>query len=141
MILWDVNIWVYAFRSDGPMHGIAREIVAASLAAGEPFLFYPFVASSFVRIVTNQKIFKVPSETGDAWRFLDYIETSNGTRHASLDRQAYALFKHLCLTRNAAGNAVPDVMLAAAAMRFDAELVTADKGLSNYPGLRIRLIS
>jgi len=123
------------------MHGTARELVATSLTGGESFLFFPFVASSFLRIVTNQKIFKVPSEPGEAWRFLDYIETSNGARHVSLDRQTYALFKHLCLTGNASGNTTPDAMLAAAAVRFDAELVTADKGLANFPGVRIRLIS
>jgi predicted nucleic acid-binding protein len=24
VILWDVNLWVYAFRSDSPLHEIAR---------------------------------------------------------------------------------------------------------------------
>ena len=140
-MLWDVNIWVYAFRSDSPLHETARDIAVASLAGGEPFLFYPFVAASFVRLVTNQKIFRMPSKPADAWRFLDYVENSNGARHVTLDRQAYALFKHLSLTRQAAGNAVPDALLVAAAMRYDAELVTADRGLSEFPGLRVRIIS
>lgn len=140
MILWDVNIWVYAFRSESPMHEVARESIVTSLAAGEPFLFYPFVASSFIRLVTNRKIFKEPSEQDDAWRFLDYIETSKGARFFSLDRQAYALFKHLCLTRHAAGNSVLDALLAAAAMRFDAEIVTSDRGFADFQGVRTRII-
>ena len=123
------------------MHGTARDILQASLASREPFLFYSFVASSFVRLVTNQRIFNVPSETAEAWRFLDFIETSEGARHSVLDRQTYAIFKHLCLTRQDSGNMVPDALLAAAAMRFDAEVVTADKKMSDFPGLRIRFVS
>lgn len=141
MILWDVNVWVYAFRSESPLHATARGALTTSLDSGEGFLFCPMIAASFVRLVTNPRIFIEPSEPAEAWRFLDYVETSGNARIAGIDRQAYALFRHLCLTSRATGNDVPDALLAAAAMRYEAELVTADKGLSRFSGVRVRLIT
>ena len=138
MILWDVNVWVYAFRSDNPMHEQARRTVTSSLASGEPFLFYAFVSASFMRLVTNDRILREPSDPGEAWRFLDHLESSPGAQHANLDREAYAIFKHLCLTSSTTGNHVPDALLAAAALRYNTELVTAERGLGRFPGVRIR---
>jgi uncharacterized protein len=138
--LWDVNIWVYAFRADSPYHKQAYDLIADALERGSPYLFYSFIASSFLRLVTNTKIFREPSEPAGAWRFVDHLESAQGAHAASFDRQAHALFRHMCLTTNAAANAVPDAMLAAAAMRYDAELVTADEGFRTYNGLKLRVI-
>jgi len=55
VILWDVNLWVYAFRSDSPMH--------------ETALFCPYVVTSFLRLVTNPRIFSQPSRVEEAWGF------------------------------------------------------------------------
>ena len=140
MTLWDVNIWVYAFRGDSPLHDQAHGLVADAVERGSPYLFYPFVAASFLRLVTNSRIFREPSEPAEAWRFVDHLESAQGAHGVSFDRQAHALFRHLGLTTNAAANAVPDAMLAAAAMRYDAELVTADDGFRKYTGLKLRVI-
>ncbi|MFW6291233.1 MAG: PIN domain-containing protein, partial [Spirochaetota bacterium] len=119
------------FRADSPYHEQAYGIIAGALERGSAYLFYPFVAASFLRLVTNTRIFREPSEPAEAWRFADHLETANG---------AHALFRHLGLTTNAAGNAVPDAMIAAAAMRYDAELVTADEGFRQYAGLKLRVV-
>ncbi|MFW5742838.1 MAG: TA system VapC family ribonuclease toxin [Spirochaetota bacterium] len=140
MTLWDVNIWVYAFRADSPHHEQAYGIIAGALERGSAYLLYPFVAASFLRLVTNTRIFREPSEPAEAWRFADHLETANGAHALPFDRQAHALFRHLGLTTNAAGNAVPDAMIAAAAMRYDAELVTGDEGFRQYAGLKLRVV-
>ena len=140
MILWDVNVLVYAFRSDSPLHDPARDVITGSITDGDPFLLYPFVAASFVRLVTNPRIFAEPSDQAEAWRFLDYLETSPGARHGELDPEAYGIFRHFCLTTASTGNAVPDALLAAAALRHDADLVTADRGFARFPGLSVQLL-
>jgi len=53
MILWDVNIWVYAFRSDSPLHKVAREHMETVLNSAESFMYSPNIAVSFLRLVTN----------------------------------------------------------------------------------------
>ncbi len=138
MILWDVDVWVYAFRPDSPLHLKTRQSIEAALIEGDPFLFLPFIAASFMRLVTNPRIFLDPSDPVEAWRFLDHLETSPACHIVALDRQAYALFKHLCLVGPAVGNHVPDAMLAATALRFDAELITGGQGFSRYPGVRVQ---
>jgi uncharacterized protein len=137
MRLWDVNLWVYAFRADSPMHGKARALLLKALEAREPFLFCPAVASSFLRLVTNPRIFKSPSEDREAWAFLDYLETHPAAVFAPADAMAFGIFKYLCLVSAARGNDVPDAFLAALAIRYDAALVTADSGMRKWPGLKV----
>ena len=140
MILWDVNLWVYAFRTDSPLHATVREILQASLGRREPFLFCPFLAASFLRLVTNPRVFVAPSDVHESWRFLDYLETDPAARYTEIDRQTYAMFKHLGLVTLASGNGVPDALLAATALRHGALLITADRDLLRYPGVEVRLV-
>ena len=141
MILWDVNLLVYAFRTDSPYHERARKIIERDRIKSERFLISAVIASSFVRIVTNPRIFLKPSDLGEAWRFLEFIEADALSQHATIDAETYALFKHLCLVSGAKGNVVPDAFLAATAVRYGARLVTADRGFSRFPGLNTEVVS
>ncbi len=58
-----------------------------------------------------------------------------------MDRQTYAIFKRLGLVTPAAGNSVPDALIAATALRRDARLLTADKAFHAYPGVDVELIA
>lgn len=141
MILWDVNLWVYAFRSDSPLHTLARERMQSALAEREPFLFLPTVAASFLRLVTNPRIFKIPSTVEEAWRFITLLEEHPSAFFAGLDAMTFGIFKHLCLITATTGNNVPDAFLAASAIRHDAELLTADVNFARFPGLRYQVIT
>jgi toxin-antitoxin system PIN domain toxin len=106
----------------------------------ESFLFSPGIASSFLRLVTNPRIFKEPSPIAEAWLFVDAIESHPSAVLADMDQMAFGIFKHLCLIEDAKGNEVPDAYLAALAIRQDAILVTADKGFRRYKGLELELL-
>ncbi len=140
MILWDVNLWVYAFRGDSPAHGRAREILKQGLDVSDVFLFSPIIASYFLRIVTNSKIFKEPSPHNEAWEFIDTLESHPNARFAEADQMTYGIFKHLCLVKAVEGNQVPDALLAALAIRYDCVFLTADRGFSEYPGLKFEIV-
>ena len=140
MRLWDVNIWVYAFRSDSPMHQISRDSMQASMDRRESFLFSPSVASSFLRLVTNARIFKEPSSVAEAWLFVDALESHPSAVAADMDPMAFGIFKHLCLVADAKGNDIPDAYLAALAIRQDAVLVSADRGFARFQGLDLELV-
>lgn len=137
MKLFDVNLWVYAFRADSPLHERIRILLLDALERRESFLFCPSVASSFLRLVTNQRIFVQPSGFREAWEFVDWLESRPASRFAEFDSMALGIFKHLCLVEGAVGNAVPDAFLAALAIRYDATLVTADSGMRRWKGADI----
>jgi len=141
MKLWDVNIWVYAFRADSPLHDKAYALMRGSLDKREPFIFSPGIAASFLRLVTNPRIFKEPSPIGEAWLFVDTLESHPSAIKAEMDPMALGIFKHLSLVIDAAGNAVPDAYLAALAIKHDAIFVTADKGFEAFQGLQMEIVA
>ncbi|MEI6387066.1 MAG: TA system VapC family ribonuclease toxin [Spirochaetota bacterium] len=140
MRLWDVNLWVYAFRSDSPLHRTARPRFEAFLDTREAFIFCPNVASSFLRLVTNPRIFVQPSDYREAWAFVDWLEAHPASHFAEADAMTYGIFKHLCLVEGATGNQIPDAFLAALAIRHDAVLVSADKGLARWKGVELEIV-
>ena len=58
MILFDVNILIYAFRTDSDRHAEFRRWLVGVLDAPKAFGVSELVLSSFVRIVTNPRVFK-----------------------------------------------------------------------------------
>lgn len=107
---------------------------------GEQFLFFPHMAASFLRIVTNNKIFHTPSSLQDAWDFINVLTHHPNARPADLDPALFAIFRHLTLIYEATGNTVPDLLLAAAALQHDARLITADTGFLRYRELKTTII-
>ena len=140
MRLWDVNLWVYAFRSDSPLYTKALASMQVSLDRRESFIFSPGIAASFLRLVTNPRIFKVPSPISEAWLFVDALESHPAALHADMDSMAFGIFKHLCLVVDAAGNDIPDAYIAALAIRQDAIFMTADKAFARIKGLELQII-
>ena len=122
------------------MHEKARASIQSTLDKGEGFIFFPSIASSFLRLVTNSRIFKRPSALSEAWLFVDVLESQPAAVHADMDAMAFGIFKHLCLVDDAAGNAIPDAYLAALAIRRDSTFVTADKGFARFKGLQAEFI-
>ncbi len=140
MILWDVNLWVYAFRSDSPLHETARTELDRGSRSGDAFLFCPYVVTSFLRLVTNPRIFSQPSRVEEAWGFADVMESRERAVKADIDPMTYGIFRHVCLGSMAAGNRVPDALLASLAIRHGATFVTADRGFARFEGLACRYL-
>jgi len=140
VILWDVNLWVYAFRSDSPLHQIARAELDSGSHSGDAYLFCPFVAASFLRLVTNPRIFVRPSGIEEAWAFADALESREHAVRADIDPMTYGVFKHVCLISKAVANKVHDALLASIAIRYGAKFVTADRGFGQFEGLACRYL-
>ena len=141
MRLWDVNLWVYAFRADSPLHVRSHALLSESLERREGFIFCPAVALSFLRIVTNPRVFVEPSAPADAWRFVSHLESHAAALFADADAMTFGIFKHLCLVAKAMGNAMPDAYLAAIALRRNATLVTADAGMRRFKGVAVEVVA
>ena len=136
MPLLDVNVLIGAHRLGSPRHKeYARFIESLATSAGT-YSIPSIVRSGFLRIVTNHRIFPVPTPLDNALEFLDsllerenHMEMEPGERH-------WKLFVGLCRKIEAKGNDIPDAYLAALALEKGTELITADRGFARFPGLR-----
>jgi toxin-antitoxin system PIN domain toxin len=127
----DVNVLIAASRSDHPHHKTAYtwlEEAIAACANGASLKLMPMVAASFLRLVTNPKIFVHPTPTKDAVEFLDALVAVPGTEVPALGAE-WPLFRELCVEKKLTANAIPDAWLAAAVSQLGEHLVTFDADL------------
>ena len=138
MILPDVNILVYAHRSDAPNHDQFREWLEAVLRSDSTFGIVDLVLSGFIRIVTHPRIFKEPSPLPDALAFAAEIRDRPNCAVVTPGRRHWDIFLRLCGQCSVRGNLVPDAFLAAIAIEGGFEWVTTDRDFSRFEGLRLR---
>ncbi|MGA2592640.1 MAG: TA system VapC family ribonuclease toxin [Bryobacteraceae bacterium] len=136
MLIPDVNILVYAHNSRAREHVQARDWWEKTLAAPRP-VGMPWVTTlGFIRVVTHRQILENPMHVKDAIRrvrtWLDHPHVqilTPGDHHAKI---LFDLLEHL----GSAGNLTTDAHLAALAIEYQAELVSADNDFGRFPRLR-----
>ena len=124
----DVNVLIAASRSDHPHHKTAFSALTEAIAAcadGATLRLMPMVVASFLRLVTNPKIFIQPTPVDDATRFVDALVAVPGVDMPSLSAE-WPIFRQLCLEKQLAANDIPDAWLAAAVIQLGEHLVTFD---------------
>lgn len=124
----DVNVLVAASRSDHPQHKVAYAYLdkaIADCASGNSLKLMPMVVASFLRLVTNAKIFVHPTPTKDVVGFLDSMTAVPGVEIPSLGGE-WPILRQLCVEKRLTGNAIPDAWLAAAVVHLGEHLVTFD---------------
>jgi uncharacterized protein len=135
----DVNILINAHREESPEHEHCASWMAALAAGPEPFCLAEPVMQSFVRIVTNRRVFIPPSTTVQAFAFLDQFTRRP---HCTVIRPGpnhWDIFRQLCEGGNIAGKLVADAAHAALAIEYGCEWVTADTDFARFaPLLRWR---
>ena len=85
----------------------------------------PMVVASFLRLVTNSKIFVRPSPVEDAVGFLDALLAVPGVEMPPLGTE-WPMLRQLCVEKKLAANDIPDAWLAAAVVQLGEHLVTFD---------------
>ena len=83
------------------------------------------VVASFLRLVTNTKIFVHPTPVVDAAKFLDAILSVPGVEMPYLGAE-WPIIRQLCVEKNLTANDIPDAWLAAAVIHLGEHLVTFD---------------
>ena len=83
------------------------------------------VVVSFLRLVTNSRIFVYPTPLEDAMGFLDALIAVPGVEMPALGTE-WPMLRQLCLERKLTANAIPDAWLAAAVIQLGEHLVTFD---------------
>jgi hypothetical protein len=138
LILPDVNVLIYAFRSDSSRHREYKEWLEDAVDGSEAYGVSPQVLASFLRICTHPRIFLRPSERDTALAFCRaLLERPNATLVTPQERH-WDIFETLCRDSKATGNVLQDAWFAALAIETGCEWVTTDRDFARFDGLRWR---
>lgn len=138
MIVPDVNVLLYAFRTDLPDHKRFRAWLLDALSEDEPVALPGTVVAGFMRIVTHPRVFSPPTSPREAATFVDALRGSPGVLSPDPGPDHIGTFLGLCTDANARGSLVADAYLAAVVIELDAVLMTTDRDFARFPGLRWR---
>ena len=138
MILPDVNVLVYAFRSDSVDHARYRDWLREVVNGEAAYGMAPQILASLVRLATHPRIFKRPSRLEEALAFCGVLLRQPHCQAIQPGPRHWEIFRDLCRRASASGNLVQDAWLAALAIESGCEWITADRDFSRFPGLRWR---
>lgn len=136
MILVDANILLYAEDALNLQHDKAREWWDATLSGAAPVCLCWPVVSAFIRIGTNPRVFKNPLSLKQASARVDSWFKQPCVRMVEPTDRHWPIFKKLLLDGQATGNLVTDAHLAALAMEYGCQMVSADADFSRFPKLK-----
>jgi hypothetical protein len=138
LILPDVNVLIYAYRSDYEHHGRYRAWLETTLSSNEAYAISELVLSSVVRIVTDRRVYVEPDDLDDALAFCESVKGRRNCRVVAPGPRHWGIFADLCRSARATANLVPDAYIAALAVESGCELLTDDRDFARFPGLRWR---
>ncbi|CCG03258.1 TA system VapC family ribonuclease toxin [Blastococcus saxobsidens] len=137
MILPDVNVLVYAFRREAEQHEVYAHWLGRVVDGADELALHDPVLAGFLRIVTNPRFLTDPAPVDVALDFVARLRQGARARWIRPGHQTWELLARLAgEDRGIRGNLVPDAHLAAVALTHGAQLATADRGFSRFPGLR-----
>lgn len=134
----DTNILVYAHREEMPFHDRAVALISR-LSEGPATwaIAWPSV-HEFLAVVTNPRIFNIPTSMQKAWKFLDAIGESPSLSFISETPEHAVTLRNLLLAARVDGPRVHDARIAALCLEHGAEvLLTADRDFSRFSGLHV----
>lgn len=140
MDLLDNNVLISAFRPDSPHHKMAKHWLETTLNDGRGIRLFPTVEMGFLRIVTHPGIFDPPSDSEEAWEFLEILCSSPLVEICIWTAGARQQWRRLSSGMGLTGNDFNDAMLAAVALHRRLRLVTFDAGFQRFPGLTCLLL-
>lgn len=132
----DVNIVVAAHRGDHAHNAALRPWIDQLISDEVAFSVPGPVVASFVRIVTNHRIWADPSPPEDAFGFMAELRSQLGHVTAEPGAGHLSIFERLCVECDARGDLVPDAYVAALAIEHGATLVSIDRDFARLEGLR-----
>lgn len=131
----DVNVLLYAAFSDSAEHESARACLDACRLAPGGLSLLSVVASSFIRLACDSRLFGAPLPPADAVDFVNRL-TSSGGRIVQPGPGHWDRFASLVVEHGARRADVTDAWLAAAAIDARADWYSYDRGFARFRELR-----
>lgn len=138
MILPDVNVLIYAFRTDVPQYAICNPWLNEVVAGDSRFGISPLALSAVIRVTTDPRVYATPSSPAEAYAFADYLLAQPNCRIIEPGERHWDIFKRLCMETRTAGRRVTDAWYAALAIESGCEWITFDRDFARFPGLKWR---
>jgi toxin-antitoxin system PIN domain toxin len=135
MILPDVNVLIYAFRSDLPQHKVCRQWLLEVISGDARFGLSPAVLGAVVRISTNARAFRTPSDIEEAFAFCEDLLRQPHCQIVEPGERHWDIFRRLCIETETRGPRVSDAWFAALAIEWGCEWITLDRDYARFPGL------
>ena len=135
MILPDVNVLIYAFRSDATQHAICKRWLDDVIAADAQFGISPLALSAVARVTTNPRIFKEPSSIDDVLAYCNNLLNQPHCGVVQPGNRHWAIFSRLCRSAGVRGPLVADAWFAALAIEHGCTWITCDRDYARFPGL------
>ena len=132
MLLPDVNLLVYAHRTDEAAHKPYKRWLTHLINDAKPFGLSTLVAVGFIRIVTNQRIYKVPTPLPTALAVIEEIAAHPRCRLISPGVDHLRQVTDLCRATGATGKLVADAQHAAIAIAEGCTWVTRDNDFARF---------
>ncbi len=136
MILPDVNVLIYAFRTDVPQYAICNPWLTRVVADGAWFGISPLALGAVVRITTNPRSFAQPSTLHEVFTFADYLLAQPNCHIVEPGERHWGIFRRLCMDTATRGPRVTDAWYAALAIERGCEWITLDRDFARFPGLK-----
>jgi len=138
LILADVNILIYAFRSDAENHREHKSWLESVINGSAAYGVSPQVLSAVVRVCTHPRIFARPSSTAESFGFCRAVLEQPNATVVTPGEGHWSIFEALCPKSKATGNLVQDAWFAALAIESGCEWITSDRDYARFPGLNWR---
>ncbi len=110
--------------------------LTARLSGLEPFGVSELVLSSFLRIVTNHRVYREATPPGLALDFCRAVREAPSAVIVRPGPRHWELFAGVVAELGLRSNDIPDAYLAALAMDVGSTWITTDRGFARFPGLR-----
>jgi uncharacterized protein len=141
VILPDVNVLLYAFRSDADNHALYRNWLEGVLNSDTAYGMSPQVLASVIRLATHSCVFARPDRFEEVVAFATALLDQPHCQIIQPGPRHWDIFTALCRKANASGNLVQDAWLAALAIESGCEWITNDRDFARFEGLRWRTLA
>jgi len=138
MILPDVNVLIYAFRTDVREHPLCRRWLEGVVLGEARFGVSPLALGALVRVTTNRRAYSEPSTLDEAFGFCNDLIAQPHCQIVEPGERHWEIFRRLCKETNTRGPTVTDAWYAALAIEWGCEWITLDRDYARFPGLRWR---
>lgn len=138
MILFDVNVLIYAHREDQAHHAFFRGRLENLVSQGVPCGLTPLVAAGFVRIVTHARFPNGPTPLVQALAVVESLMQRGNAQWISPGRRHWELVGALCRATRATGKLVADAQHAAIAIEHACTWASRDGGFRLFESLGLR---
>ncbi len=138
MILADVNVLVYALRSDAPQHSASKNWLESVVHGDSRYGVSPLALSAVVRITTNRRAFPDATPVAEVFAFCERLLRAPNAVTVEPGASHWRIFERLCRGNGVVGPLVSDAWYAALAIEHGCVFVTFDRDFARFPGLEWR---